>query len=1111
MIGYFYDIESLDNVFSLVNFRDDKNECDIYYLIDNADQLMKTENGQPLSEKEFIKLLKERVYESNKNFSGEIYTFDLKTAEANIQLAKTFGVSTAMYVNNPEAKSDYSKAFRLKCDTDTDYNENTDYYLFGYNSYHYDTTMLAMYFSETILYEKDIGKKRFEPTTANLMRRYNDELFSEKFIDRMEDRLRFSYKNPMYPMKGYSNMNYRDPKALIRKNMLMSGRHLDVAKLNEKQQKVGLKRLLGMMGYQILESSKLKQGQSHIENLDQLLDLLAYNVSDCVNLKQLFNHKIYQSSFSLKKQLLKDYPELIYQKKDNGEYAPDISPKTVRNDRLTIDSSSAQFSTKSLCPYDHLHDYDTVSFMYPSEAKAKLLGIPRVNVLEQARKFWYSHFKQPELREEFDTKVYNYYKSIEGKNFNKSENYLIDHDIDPDTLNAESFLPDKLKPYDLNDIPAPNTCMFYYDKDGNPSSCFVKFSTGGIHGAEYNKELYESDLAAYNETVKTATEEWQANIERFKIVKSTYPNPCDLKKAKGIIIDGKKYTPATFLKPKATVTHAEYKDPPAEPKLPKKPAVFKQTPKGGWKIDDKYTYTSADPTNHEDFTSYYPNMLRMMDAFFNTGLGYDRYGEIFDNKTKYGIYMKDKNRSEEERAMYSTMRNGTKLILNSASGAADANFDSNIRMNNKIISMRIIGQLFTWQIGQAQTIGGAKITSTNTDGLFSVLEETLNNEILTRESESIHVEIEPEPVYLISKDSNNRMEVMVEDNQLTSIVNASGSTLACRNGPTPDKSLDHPAIIDWALAEYLILAATKYKDAAADKPFSDKLGLSILSSARKSFNDDVHSLMMFQNVIASSPGTHRYVYATMAEDNSSEKNKNYIILQHYNRCFIVKDGTQGAVNLFIAAARKITDAMFASRKAAEEKMKQNDPIASDILMGNGVDINDLPFDKEATILKLKGMDSDWSIKICNKDLHLLDQAEIDKIFEDIDYEKYLVLLKDAFEKNWKNKTPEKEQNDVPVQNDLFSDLPTEENGNTAPNEQIELIKEQEESAPEIENTAAAELPPRMPEMYHVKKQILTQEDIIEGEKQLNLGGVRLGEEHAVLVRLLKKMFNTEIP
>ena len=70
MIGYFYDIESLENVFSLVNFKDDTNTCDIYYLIDNEDELIVDENGNPISETEFLNQMKQRIYDKNKNFKG---------------------------------------------------------------------------------------------------------------------------------------------------------------------------------------------------------------------------------------------------------------------------------------------------------------------------------------------------------------------------------------------------------------------------------------------------------------------------------------------------------------------------------------------------------------------------------------------------------------------------------------------------------------------------------------------------------------------------------------------------------------------------------------------------------------------------------------------------------------------------------------------------------------------------------------------------------------------------------------------------------------------------------------------------------------------------------
>ena len=414
----------------------------------------------------------------------------------------------------------------------------------------------------------------------------------------------------------------------------------------------------------------------------------------------------------------------------------------------------------------------------------------------------------------------------------------------------------------------------------------VNFSIGGIHGAEYNQRLYAADVEKY-EALK---QKWNAQITLFAKVKELYPNPCDIKKNKGVVINDVKYKPSDFLKPKATATYAEFKEP---PKSPVAPLLFKETKKdsGKYNINKRYTYTSADATQHEDFTSYYPNLLRMMDAFFNVGLGYDRYGEIFDDKTRYGKLMKDKNETPEKRALHSIMRNGTKLILNSASGAADANFESNIRMNNKIISMRIIGQLFTWRIGQAQTIAGAKITSTNTDGLYSTgLDEATNNAVLAKESSDIHVEIEPEPVYLISKDSNNRAEIEIKNKQLGDVEDASGGSLACRKGPNPEKSLAHPAILDWALTEYLACAAMNYKGSGLDKPFVDELGKSILSSARKKFDDDMHTLLMFQNIISSSTGSKRFVFATIDEDLTAP-----IPLQHYNRCFIMKDQTPGTI------------------------------------------------------------------------------------------------------------------------------------------------------------------------------------------------------------------------
>lgn len=1025
MKTYFYDIESLQNVFSLAIYKHEDNEADIYYLIDNEQDIL---NG--IQPDVFLKDITDKIYEKNSNFRGKVNIFDLKQPENVVALAKLFGLSDAYYAVTKSNKSSYPAEYRAVCDTDEDYDEDKHPYLFGYNSDHYDTTMLTLFLYDSILIDG-----RIKPVSAKTMRIYNDQLFLGKFRDRMEDRLKCEEKDKLNLSRGFTAPDYRARPAIIRKNMLMTGRNIDVARLNEKMNKVALKRILGMLGYQILESDKLQTGQDKIDTYEQFLELIAYNMSDVVNLRKLFEHKTYQSAFILKKQLLKTYPELIY-KEIEGKYKPDISPDKVRNDRLIISSSSAQFSTKSLCPYGHLTDYDTVSFDYPSEAKAKALGIKRVNVLDEAKDFFYRNFPQPELRAKFD-EIYNYYKSIEGKNFNPSKNYLEDHDIDTsiDFEQATLQLPLEYQPQKLNQIPNPNTCMFYYKKDGTPSTCFVNFSTGGIHGAEYNKALYDADVEVYNQKMAA----WQEKAQLFARVKQLYPDPRDIKKEKNLEIDGVKYKPSDFLKPKATEQHAEFKD---LPKQPVKPEPFEKNKKGLWGLKKRYAYTSADLSQHEDFTSYYPNLLRMMDAFYNKGLGYDRYGEIFDNKTKYGHMMKDEEKySEDERELYSVMRNGTKLILNSASGAADANFESNIVMNNKIISMRIIGQLFTWRIGQAQTLAGASITSTNTDGLYSArIDADLNNQILAKESADINVEIEPEPIYLISKDSNNRAEIAIKNNQLDKIVGANGGSLAARKGPNPEKNLAHAAILDWALAEYLAIASVGYKGLALTKEMDREIGMAILKSARSQFNDDIHTLTMFQNVIASSPGKMRFVFATQpniltdmvndtdlndddtdddttimddsGDDDEGGKDKvihinaEPINIQHYNRCFIVKDGTPNTYHLQVAAAKVVTEPMIKKRTTLGEMLQQHDPIATKILEANGVNMSTLPFNKEATVVKIAGIENNWYINIDNRNMHDLDKTEIDIILESLDYEKYLSLLTSTYMKNWFIKTPE---------------------------------------------------------------------------------------------------------
>lgn len=1030
MIDHVYDIESLSNAFTLCLFRSDKTAIDVFYLVDNPEIV-----PQDLNE------ITQRIYERNFNFKGQVYYYDLHEKNSAEYLAKIFSCSDAMPINNPDAEDTFGKKFRITCDTDPDFDENKDAMLWGYNSFNYDTTMLAMFFDTTftrLVYVNNDKSTRtemmFEPPTARYMRDRNDELFLPKFKEQMPDRLLYERTKPDSPT--WSNRrNYDSTSYKIRKNMLMTGRHLDVSRLNEKARKIALKRLLGMMGGQILESDKLKPNQNTIENKDQFCDLIAYNVSDVVQLKYiLLDSGFYQAQIALKHGLLKTYPELIYEKKPNA-YEPNQTPQTVRRDRLFIDSSSAQLATKALCPYNHLTDIPAVSFLYPSERKVKELReqgqtVERRNILEDLKAFFYEHYPQPELRKRFDV-IYNYYKSIEGKNFNESKNYRQDYadrfedwedyqtilmqDVDPEDLPPKPFDP---TPLDLKLMPTPEegTVLHYFFADGTESSCFATFSTGGIHGAEYHQRLYKKDLKVYKESKYLLN---QAKLQ--------YPEPTDLKKAKHIEIDGVKYPAGNFLTSGSTMKSASYKD-----ISKKKPVIFKKKPSGVVALNPRYAYTSADKANHEDFTSYYPNLLRMMSAFWNEGLGYDRYAEIFYQKQDYGVLMKPKNKhvmqketdpellaryrklrknigitdldseiSDYEREQYSILREGTKLILNSASGAADATFESNIRMNNQIISMRIIGQLFSARIGMAQTYHGAKITSTNTDGLYSVLPPDINNPILEHEAANINVEIEPEPLFLISKDTNNRIELTDEDEP--SLLGASGGTLGCRKGPNTTKALSHPAIIDWALTEYLIKAGLQKDELALDKPFDETIGHQILESTFKTpspdpkiFPNQQAVLRMYQNVIASSDGSQSYNYSTTDEDDTPTA------MQHYNRVFIMKDGTPNTHHLQRAVVRVITDAVKKKRQKNNELEQQHDETALKILATQGITTKTIPLGKEAAVSKISNLDNAWYMRIDNRDLNNIPEDERQAIIDSLDIDKYLQLLKECYEENWMN-------------------------------------------------------------------------------------------------------------
>lgn len=1225
---HFYDIECLNNIFTLTNYYPEENKVVQYYLASPA--LDRIINAQP----DFLEKLTYRVRLRNKNFTprkitktmgdGTVEVRNLRTTEANLQLAREFGMSTAQNPNDPlDSTSVYPASFRLVCDTDVDiektgnwkpadiikrytnnfrlptyeeeqtideikkkyphiddlnyhyYQANKDPYLLGYNSANYDLTMLAIYLQEAFretyanpdqaeIYTQNSHGTHFykikapEPET---LRKVNNQLFSDSYKDRMPSIL-------FNPPKPQHRGSYRNA-FMIRRNMLRSGRHLDVSNLNAKMRKVGLKRLLGMLGYQILESSQLKPGTDHLENIDQVYELLAYNASDCINLACLMDHPYYQGQFQLMQTMLKTYPMIVYQKKSD-EYAPDISPATVKPNRMRIDSSSADVATNVVCPYGHLKDIPRTSFNYPEARKSVQVKIKQFNVLKQTREFFEKRVYEPatkinliaanEAKKQFD-RIMNFYATVQSKNFDDSNNFYrdqllpfnsdddttknalmnlrdrdfvdmfshintfdlyslphykgikfvtssyngIDYKIPRDFVLNNKIIPDlrhkrtinlgdlvyyieehkrtggkyeenieaffktynqyqkgqqftsaqdvfsqqakpksithsvfdyfnrfvqyiaykvfkvklslandfnentapseliilkedqkpleklTMRPYITKDLPVDNYCLPFFNYDCSPSAGYALFSIGGIHGAEYNKELYDEDEATYEREMTTNAD--FGGKTKFKT-----------------------------------------------------PILFKPNKSGAYALNEKYVYTSIDWANHEDFSSYYPSLCRMLNVYWNDGIGRDIYGEVYDRKEKLGHMMKDTvHYNADEREYFHIMRQGTKLILNSTTGKGDTHGqNSPIQMNNNIISMRLIGQMFTWRIGQAQTLAGAKVISTNTDGLYTVMDDmALNDKILKNEVKEIHVRIDPERLYLISKDANNRIE---EDAKTFKINTPSGGDLAAFNGPVPTHSLAHPAAVDKALGLYLQEIGkpdSKYYDKTLMKPFNSELGMKLLERLRPIDNTDPETLEdkrkrlnFYQNVVASQPGSDRYIFTSdkyFADPNDElyahvsldpsiadtqshgemqlslfptqdlDLNKIHII-QHYNRIFYLKaDSNLPYQFLYVAAGRKVPANIRASRTRSNQQVYDNGSLASYVLSKNGVKVNNLNKNyKEAKVVKMPSSQPEWPIIIVNQSLASLSEEQIDNLLNNLDMNVYLDMLKQKYMHSWCN-------------------------------------------------------------------------------------------------------------
>ncbi|PZU04567.1 MAG: hypothetical protein DI630_00130 [Gordonia sp. (in: high G+C Gram-positive bacteria)] len=1078
----FYDVESLHNAFTVALYRTSEAAAAVYYLIDEDPSIGLTRDALAASLADPSTGVTDKLYRLNPALLSRQRENPRATPGRPIPLLdladESNARSLARLLGGVVDKGDVHTRQRcsvsgtpIVCDTHPNYDHRVPDHAFvtGYNSNQYDTTMLALYFS--LRFDERGGA---HPVTAAQMREHSNGMFT---LSRSEDRP---------SMARYLTHCGDRRAALIRGNWLSSGRHLDVARLNEAQQKVSLKRLLGMLGHQLLESDKLAGPNAWLDSLEDFFDLVAYNISDTVGTALLFNDNTYSGSFDLRSGLLRTFPETVFN--HNNDYRTPVldTEKVLKwpRPRLTTDTSSAQFAGRILAPYrdlraipGHIADLPVVSFRYPDPLghNGSTIGAA-TNVLTATRDFFFQTVPTDTAtgiaaHRAFE-KVYRYYRRIEGLNFDHAQHddfapVVISGRISAQLRSAagagdhraaqvsEQFLTlfggalsttnegprrfslstfaalsralvewanantsltraqhaelvadiDRLKiivlakadaaqPYWPADRPATFSdtvvewhsdrnhatndsyelasiaklpCNIpYFDSRGEPTSCFATFSTGGIHGAEADLDAFNIERRAsrarwvlFHATIDTAVEQYRsaAALAQDDGADALFPDP----KVTKIIDEGAAWVAANASAMPAIANAAgepypgeelamaawwirkkiriDVIDPTTDELITVEwgdmlksgskanNPILRDRPKGDRgvelfspreskevplfparavhddnKLDPKYRFTSVADVIHEDFTSYYPLMLVNLAAFTNPDLAEpgqpapDKYSQIFGDKERYGKLRKDRSLTAAQRENFSVLREGTKLILNAASGAADARHDTPILMNNMIITMRIIGQLFSWRIGQAQTFAGGRIVSTNTDGLYSTLDSETNQKVLDQHTAAIGVEIEPESLTLVSKDSNNRVEFLTAEESfeiLTDdsrgarqyepqeiagkpwyrvVASAGGGTLACWAGPSPRKALAHPAMIDRLLLEYFKLIAGRYVPAQRPVPYALAAPVSIFEpmnvDAMGEVLADLHRhlevrdlLKLYQNLLASSPSAGSYLYA----------------------------------------------------------------------------------------------------------------------------------------------------------------------------------------------------------------------------------------------------------
>ena len=611
---------------------------------------------------------------------------------------------------------------------------------YSFNGLAYDIQMIN-YFESTVV----AGVCR---STPKQFREHSDKI--------IQDLVR---KVPTLPYEQYANQ--------------VDGAYLNETMIDKGQILIGLKTLIGMLGGSIIESLSNKSGHS-----DDIYGDVLYNINDISEFRDVvyYGTKL-EITNTIRTSLLNMYADRLHR---NG---------------VTVNSTSAKFVENIIAPDEPIQDDGVCNLLYPAPHIAEEKGVERFDMLEYTKEWYMKHVyaqvvkHNPQVAQAHLAKfmtIYEFYNACRGKNWNDSSRHFLQYGIAPNPKEERKALRNIYGTY-----------LPLIDKYGNDSYTHVNFSLGGIHGAEVFKEQLEND----RQKVAELKDKYQFISLIPKNVVSTKLLNIIKKQSRQLKPGYEQYSsyPKHLLHEIPWLYHISQEcDEILDPQDLTPFCYDEKTSKRSESLLERYRYTSTGFSLHQDFAGYYPMLLINLGVFYD-GKGTDAYHEVYKHRIRVKNSLKTIPFGTKEWEDTNIEQEGYKLILNSASGVLDGSHDTKVRANNKAMAMRIIGQLMTWIIAQALALEGARVPSSNTDGIYVFdIEEELNKQIVDNELQKLLVSIDPEPCFLVSKDTNNRMEVV--DGTVTS---AKGGTLTSHAGPTVDKRLTHPAILDAVLAIYL--------------------------------------------------------------------------------------------------------------------------------------------------------------------------------------------------------------------------------------------------------------------------------------------------------------------